>query len=249
MVIAGGGRIGSYVAQVLQILRVPFVVIEINFQQIDSLKEKGFPTVYGDAGQPIVLEAANVEGAKLLVITTPLAIIAKDIIVQSRKIKPQLNIVARTEGMEQMQTLRELGIENVIYPEFEGGLEITRQTLSLLNIPPAELIKFTDQVRHEFYAPLYEVNSHSTSFSLLQPARHLLELTWIALPENSPFIGRTIKDLAVRSKTGVSVVGIINNDRVLSNPDVDYCFTNGDKVAVMGDADQIENFREKIQPA
>ena len=249
VVIAGGGRIGSYVAQVLQILRVPFVVIEINFQQIDRFKEKGLPAIYGDASQEIVLEAANIGSAKLLVITTPLAIIAKDIIVQSRKIKPQLNIVARTEGMEQMQILRELGIENIIHPEFEGGLEITRQTLSLLNIPPAELVKFTDQVRQEFYAPFYEINSHSTSFSLLQPARHLLELTWISLPDGSPFIGRTIQELAVRSNTGVSVVGIINKDKVRSNPDVNYCFTNGDTVAVMGDRNQIENFRKQIQPA
>jgi len=158
VVIAGAGRVGAYVADVLKNLKVTFVVIELDSRQVNRLKETGVPLVYGDASQPIVLNAAGIGHAKLLIITTPSAIVTKTIVEKSRHLNPQLKIVARAENVEQMQILRKLGANEVIQPEFEAGLEVTRQTLLSLNIAPADIKRFTDQVRQESYAPLYGNN-------------------------------------------------------------------------------------------
>ncbi len=158
VVIAGAGRVGAYVADVLKNLKVTFVVIELDSRQVNRLKETGVPLVYGDASQPIVLNAAGIGHAKLLIITTPSAIVTKTIVEKSRHLNPQLKIVARAENIEQMQILRKLGANEVIQPEFEAGLEVTRQTLLSLNIAPADIKRFTDQVRQESYAPLYGNN-------------------------------------------------------------------------------------------
>lgn len=114
--------------------------------------------VYGDAGQPIVLNAAGIGHAKLLIITTPSAIVTKTIVEKSRQLNPKLKIVARAENIDQMQILHKLGVNEVIQPEFEAGLEVTRQTLLLLNIATADIQRFTDQVRQESYSPLYGDN-------------------------------------------------------------------------------------------
>jgi CPA2 family monovalent cation:H+ antiporter-2 len=155
VVIAGAGRVGAYVANVLKSLQVTFVVIELDSRQVNRLKEAGMPLVYGDASQPIVLNAAGIEHAKLLIITTPSAIVTKTIVEKSRQLNPQLKVVARAENIEQIQILHKLGVNEVIQPEFEAGLEVTRQTLLSLNIAPADIKRFTDQVRQKSYAPLY----------------------------------------------------------------------------------------------
>jgi Trk K+ transport system NAD-binding subunit len=49
VVIAGGGRVGSAVAQVLQRIGRPFVVIELDQRRVDGLKRDDMPIIYGDA--------------------------------------------------------------------------------------------------------------------------------------------------------------------------------------------------------
>jgi CPA2 family monovalent cation:H+ antiporter-2 len=158
VIIAGAGRVGSYVANVLKNLHITFVVIELDSRQVSRLKETGIPLVYGDAGQPIVLNAAGIEHAKLLIITTPSAIVTKTIVEKSRHANPILKIVARAENIDQIKILHDLGVNEVIQPEFEAGLEVTRQALMSLNIAASEITRFTDQVRQESYAPLYGDN-------------------------------------------------------------------------------------------
>lgn len=155
VVIAGGGRVGQYVAQVLQRLELAFVVIELDQRRVDQAKAAGFPVIFGDASQPIVLEAVQIEQARLLLTTVPTVVITQVIVDQVRRLNPQLHIVARAEGVEQMKTLHDLGVYEVVQPEFEAALEITRQALLHLNISASEIQRFTDAVRQELYAPLY----------------------------------------------------------------------------------------------
>jgi len=158
VVIAGAGRVGAYVANVLKSLQVTFVIIEFDSRQGNRLKEMGMPLVYGDAGQEIVLNAAGIGQAKLLIITTPSAVVTKTIVEKSRQLNPQIKIVARAENIEQIEILHMLAVDAAIQPELEAGLEVTRQTLLTLNMAPEDIIRFTDQVRQESYALLYGVN-------------------------------------------------------------------------------------------
>ena len=48
-IIAGYGRVGSFVARSLDRLGKPFVVVEANPSRADEASNAGFPTVYGDA--------------------------------------------------------------------------------------------------------------------------------------------------------------------------------------------------------
>jgi monovalent cation:H+ antiporter-2, CPA2 family len=155
VIIAGGGQTGSYVAQVLKKLGMAFVVIEFNTLQVNHFKELATPLVYGDAGQPLVLEAAGIENARLLIITTPSAITTRAIAEQGLQMNEKLHVLARSNGRDHMRILRRIGVHGVVQPEFEAGLEITRQALLALDVTDHEIRHFTDQVRQELYAPLY----------------------------------------------------------------------------------------------
>lgn len=248
VVIAGAGRVGQYVAQVLQRLELAFVMIELDHRRVEQAKEMGFPIIYGDAGQEIVLEAAQLQNACLLLVTTPAAVVTQTIVEQTRHLNPSVHIVARAEGIEQIELLQKQGVYEVVQPEFEAGLEITRQALLHLNLPASEIQNFTDQIRRDLYAPLYRTHDQYQTIALLQNAVRLLELTWLTLPPDSPLIGRTIHELRIRSQTGVSVVGVIRNGKLLSNPEASHQFFVGDLVAVIGNPEQLAAFRAMAMP-
>jgi CPA2 family monovalent cation:H+ antiporter-2 len=88
LVIAGGGRVGKYIADVLYRIRMPFVILEINYSRVEQIKSLGFPVIYGDASQSIILEAAEIDKAKLLLITTPVTIVSRAIVSQVKKLDP-----------------------------------------------------------------------------------------------------------------------------------------------------------------
>ncbi len=243
VVIAGGGRVGQYVGQVLQHLRLDFVLIELDHVRMEQSRTAKFPVIYGDATQEVVLKAAHVEEARLFLITVPAITSTQTIVERVRVLNPALHIVARVEGIEQMKALHAHGVYETVQPEFEASLEMTRQALLHLNIATTEIQRFTDAVRKELYAPLYEKRKQYETLRKLQNAAHLLELTWVTLPAQGSFAGQTIHDLAVRSRTGASIVGVMRNGDLQPNPGADYRFAGGDLVAVMGDAQQIAAFQ------
>ncbi len=249
VVIAGGGRVGSAVAQVLQRLGRPFVVIELDQRRVDGLKQDGVPIIYGDASQRVVLEAAQVKHARLVLVTVPAMIITQATVAEIRRLNPAVHIVARAEGLEHLRSLHALGVQEVVQPEFEAGLEMTRQTLLHLGIPATEIQRFTDAVRDELYAPLYELHSDYKILAQLRGAARLLDMAWVTVSEGSPLVGQSLRELDIRRRMGVSVVGVLRDGKLNANPPGSFRFAASDAVAVIGDNEQIATLEELAQAA
>jgi CPA2 family monovalent cation:H+ antiporter-2 len=244
VIIAGGGRVGQYVAQVLQRLNLAFILIEMDYRRVEQAKAEGYPVIYGDASQEVVLEAAKVNQACLVLITTPAIVVTRMIADEVRHHNPTVHIVARAEGVEQMRALHKHGVYEVVQPEFEAGLEITRQALLHLSVPMTDIQHFTDRIRHELYAPLYETHDTYKTVAQLQSASRLLELCWVKLVPESPLVNKTIQDSRIRTETGASVVGVMRDDHVEPNPSPAYQFQVDDLVAVIGNPEQLTKFQD-----
>ena len=243
VVIAGAGRVGQYVAQVLQRMGLQFVAIELDQRRVEECQARAIPIIYGDASQSYVLEAACIGEARLLLVTTPNITVTQAVVEQVRRSQPDLHIVARVEGVEPMQALHALGVYEVVQPEFEAALEIVRQALLHLAVPATEIQQYTDSVRLELYAPLYDRLSDYTTAAQLQSAQRLLQLEWVTLASDSPFIGQTLGGLQVRTHTGASVVAVLHDGQLQPNPGAHHQFRAEEMVAVLGDPQQRENFR------
>jgi len=94
--------------------------------------------------------------ARLLLITTPVALISQAIVAHAKKINPAIHIIARAEGFEEMKGLHVQGVSLVVQPEFEASLEVARQALLHLDVPMDQIQQYTDEVREELYRPLYK---------------------------------------------------------------------------------------------
>ncbi len=248
VVIAGGGRVGRYVAKLLRELNLQNVLIELDHRRVAHAKDAGFSAVFGDATQPTVLAVARVDRARLVLVTTPDIATTTAVVDQVRRQNRTVNVVARAEGVAQMAVLRELGVYEVVQPEFEAGLEMARQALLHVDIPATDIQQLTDAVRRELYAPLYQTQQGYDVLSKLQHAGSLMELTWLTLPAGSPLVGRSLEELKLRNQTGISVVGIMRNGALSVNPDVTFRFEHGDMVAVLGSASQLNAFNALAMP-
>jgi len=243
VVIAGGGRVGQHIAQVLTQLGVSFVIVELNHQRMLECKAAGFPVIYGDMSQPTAITVARVAAARLLLVTTPTVVVAQAIVQQAHRLKPDLHIIVRAEGVEQTRKLYNDGVYMVVMPEMEAGLEIARQALLHLEIPVTAVQHYTDEVRQQLYAPIYKSHQDYQLLTRFDNIKNLLEISWVEIVPGSPLAGKSIKDAAVRTLTGASIVGIIHEKVFYSNPKADYPFAEGDMVAIAGNPQERKEFK------
>src|SRR5918997_2784491 len=250
VVIAGYGRVGAFVARLLDSLEQRFVVIDGNPERAEAAKEEGFPAVFGDAAAGPVLEAAGVRKARLVIVTVPDPAGARLVVERIRGIDPEVHIVARAAHQEQLKELGGLGVYEAVQPEFEAGIELGRQALSHMGVETGEIQRISDRVRRELYAPVASDLSDTASGDLLQQlgrTSRMIETEWLHLPENSPIVGETIGEVRIRSKTGASVVAIVRGDEALPNPGPEVSFEAGDVIGVLGTPDQRAAFRKLVQ--
>jgi CPA2 family monovalent cation:H+ antiporter-2 len=237
VIVAGYGRVGSFVAGMLHRLERPVVVVDVNPDRVKDIGELGLPAVYGDAAAEPVLGAAGVDRARLFIVTLPDPVGARLVIERVRRLNPDLHVVARSTSAEHLEDLGRLGVYEAVQPEFEAGLELGRQALVHLGIGAGEVQRFSDGVRRERYASISEP-SREGPLEGLRRASSMIEIDWVDLPEDSPLAGRTIGELRIRPRTGASIVAVVRGGEVFTNPGADFAFAPGDAVSVLGVPDQ-----------
>lgn len=131
VVICGYGRVGSYVGRVLNRLNIQFVVIESDSDLFSIYKNKT-NIIYGDATNTDILDKADVERAKVLIIALPSSISVDLVSDIAKKINPMIKIITRAHLPAQIEKLRKIGIRDAIEPEFEAAVEISKRTLRYL---------------------------------------------------------------------------------------------------------------------
>ncbi len=234
IVIAGGGRVGHQIASIFSSLEYPFVIIEQDFRRFEKSKNAGYPVIYGDAAQETVLQTSNLDSARLMIITIPLITTAREIVSFAMRVNRDIRIIARADELSSVRELFDMNIFEVVQPEFEASLEIIRQSLMALDVPLTKIYSFTDSVRRKKYNDNKIDVLDQSLLSGLKKTPFLLEMDWLEININSRLIGNSVGTLAIRSKTGISIVGVLRNGVLMPNPDADFVFLEKDYIAIIG---------------
>ncbi len=78
-------------------------------------------------------------------------------------------------------------------------------------------------------------------------AEHSFDLQWVRLEPGNGLINRRIGEAEIRKSTGVSVVCIIREQQLVSNPDVGFRFQSGDLLAIIGSGEARACFHHFVE--
>lgn len=249
VVIVGYGRIGHHIVNVVRTLNIPHLVIDRDARRLSELETEGITTLFGDAANSELLRHARLAHARVLVVTLPDEASTEMVVAAARHLAPNLHIIARAATQAGVSHLAELGAQDVIQPELEGGLEIVRYTLLRLGFPSNEVQQYADTIRQEHYeTPDSEAEHHRRLDHLIRAARGT-EIQWIPLAENSPILQQSLSDINLRARTGASIVAIVRHQTVVPNPTPTTQFQAGDVVGMIGDSHQLIAAATMLNPA
>lgn len=119
IVLVGYGRVGTLVGAALKAAGQPFLVIENSAGPIERLRAAGIELITGNAAEPGLLDAANLAGAKGLLVAIPDGFEGGQIVAKARAIAPDLRIIARAHSDEEVAHLKHHGADVVIMGEEE----------------------------------------------------------------------------------------------------------------------------------
>jgi CPA2 family monovalent cation:H+ antiporter-2 len=238
--IVGYGRVGRHIVSLLGEIGVPHLVVEADAERVEELRRNNIPTLYGDAANSEVLAHAGLAHARALVVAGPDEDASALVVTTARDLAPELPIIARATTEDGTKRLAELGAQDVIHPELEGGLEIVRHILLQLGFPLQEIFRYTDAVRHDHYDLHIDTEEEHRLLHDLVDAAKGIEIRWFSILEDSPLIGQTLADANLRARTGASVVAILRESELMANPKSMTVFQAGDRIGLIGDLDEIQ---------
>jgi K+:H+ antiporter len=240
VVIVGYGRVGRHIVSLLAQMGIPHLVVEADAERVEELDRRGVPSLYGDAANSEVLRHAGLGRARAIVVAGPDEDASELVVAAARDLAPGLPIIARATTEEGTKQLTQLGAQEVIHPELEGGLEIVRHTLLQLGFPLQEIYRYTDAVRRDHYDLHINTEEEHRLLHDLLDAANRIEIKWFRLPEGNHLVGQTLADANLRARSGASVVSILREGQLMANPKSMTVFQPGDRIGMIGDKEEIE---------
>ncbi|MCH7733414.1 MAG: cation:proton antiporter [Candidatus Marinimicrobia bacterium] len=239
LIIIGFGVNGRNVARAARLSGIPYVVIEVNPEIVRNEQAQGEPIYYGDSTQEVVLQRANIKDARIVVTAINDPTSTRRITEIIRRLNPKVHLIVRSRYLQEMKPLYELGANEVIPEEFETSVEIFTRVLAKYLIPRDEIEGLVAEIRSDGYEMFRSLSKESSSFSDLNLQLPDVEISTLRVVERSPLVGKSLAEIELRKKYGVTVLAIRRKSQILSNPNVNMPFCANDVLFVLGPPDRV----------
>ncbi len=222
-IVCGFGRIGRQVVETLLDEEVPLIVIERNEELLRFLEENQIPHVTGDATLDDTLQRAGIARAQGLC-----ACLAKDadnlfIVLAAHMLAPGLSIIARANETENEAKFRVAGANAIINPYSLAGHRMASQLLQ------PDTVQFVEDA--------------------MRRGGLNLRIREVEVAEGSSLADRSLTELALRNRTGSSVLALRRaSGELLTNPDESVCLAAGDVLICLGTEEQVAALVQIAQP-
>jgi monovalent cation:H+ antiporter-2, CPA2 family len=119
VILVGHGRVGKFISRKLVSSGTPFLVIEMDKNQVSDLHKDDHSIIIGNAADPEIAAAANVKAARCLLVAIPDAFESGQVVEQARGINPNLPIIVRVHSSAQEEHVEKYGATKVVMGEQE----------------------------------------------------------------------------------------------------------------------------------
>jgi voltage-gated potassium channel len=217
-VICGFGQVGRHVASHLADQQQPLVVVDKDPVRVEAARSLDLLSVEGDAALEEAMVQAGISNARAVVACAHDDADNVLISLTAKGLNPDAFVIARIKRDENEAKVRRAGADRVIAPAAIGG----RRIAALVTRPG--VVDFLD------------VLTHGTDQDLM-----LEEL--VVLPDG-PLHGRSLRDLELRERHGVTVLAVRTQGELTNTqPQPDTVLRAGDFLVVLAVPDALSALR------
>ncbi|WP_218827716.1 cation:proton antiporter [Rubricoccus marinus] len=237
-VVIGYGPAGRRLARVLADVGIPFAVSDMNARSLQEAREDDIPVVYGDASREPILLSLGADRAKLLVVAINDRDATRRIVSVARHLNPTLQIIARTRFTTDVETLTRAGADVVVPEELETTVRLFSQVLGAYLVPKDEIERQVSAVRQDDYGVLRGSIQEAHLMVLQGLDEEGLHTRAVAVREGAPAAGRSLADLSLRQRHGITVMAVRRGRQTIGNPAGEFQVEAGDRLVMVAEAEQ-----------
>jgi CPA2 family monovalent cation:H+ antiporter-2 len=239
-IIIGYGNNGRNLARVLYRVGIPFIVLELNADTVQTARAQGIRIAYADAVRREVLIHFGVERARVMEIGISDPVATRHVVALAHEINPELEIIVRTRYLSQVPDLKMLGASQVVPEEFETSIEIFARVLRTYEVSRNVIAREVDAIRSENYQMLRESSFPLAELDKIAEAFAASSTETVFVSAQSPAVGKTLKNLDLRSQTGVTVTAAVRNGDTEINLGPEFTVQADDILVLLGRPEQLE---------
>lgn len=238
VVVVGYGRVGETLVRMLSSQGHKILVIENNEAALQRLRELQIPYLFGDASSVLVLEKANLIQARAMAIALPDPMATRLTLKRALSLAPNLDITVRAHVNEEIDTLYQLGSQEVVQPEFEAAMEMGAHMLLGLGDSSLEVQQMVNRYRRRRYRDILPERAEYWSMGDLEANMEGLQHRWYHLSPPSSLLGLSLAEANIRRLTGATVMAIERKKRLYRYPTGEILLEPGDRLLVVGNPEE-----------
>ena len=223
------------------------MILEINADTVKKERARGEPIFFGDAVNDEVLDTVCVSTAKVVVIAISDPIATRRVVANVRAKSPNVQIVVRTRYVNEIEQLRKLGANSVITEEFETSIEIFAKVLTIYMIPENEVEKLISVIRADGYEMLRSISPSASFVDNLEASLSEVNLSNLKVPPRCDLTGRSIGEMNLRKRFGITILAIKRDRELVNNPGADTAFKEDDILYLFGEPNKVINFKNFME--
>ncbi|HUV29665.1 MAG TPA: cation:proton antiporter [Acidobacteriota bacterium] len=129
VIVAGYGFAGRELAQVLNQHEIPYIVVDLNIENVRKATREAGNAVFGDITSEGVLAQLGIENARELVLLINDPSASEHAVRVARRLAPRMFITARTTYLLDIERLLAAGADEVVPAEREAAVRVATQVL------------------------------------------------------------------------------------------------------------------------
>ncbi|MCG3160808.1 MAG: Glutathione-regulated potassium-efflux system protein KefB [Acidobacteria bacterium] len=247
VIVVGYGINGRNLTKVLHRLGIQYLVLELNAETVRAARAQGVPIQYGDAGRQLALQHAGAPQAAIMVLAISDPVMTRHAVALAREMNPDLHIIVRTRYMSEVAGLFDLGASEVVPEEFETSVEIFSRVLRQYGVSRNVIEREVEEIRKEGYGMLRSTSLPLVEMNRLAEAFAETSTETVFIGDDSPSVGRTLKELDLRNRTGATATAIVRNGNMEINPGPEFKIEADDILVLIGRPGQIGSAAEYVR--
>lgn len=242
IVMIGYGNGGKSISKALKMASIPYLAIDSDPEIVLAAKSKKTPVVFGSATNKSVLEHAYIKDARVIIITVSEYDIVKNIILEVRKLNPNVYIITVTKKLQDAVKLFDVGANDVISEQFETSMEIVARALAKYLVPRNQIDEFIYKIRELNYSMMRSIRYEQQGIQDYRLEISETEITTVRVRAEMPFCYKLLAEANIRIEYGLNILALKRGANIIANPDGQVQLLPGDLLVVFGSHHNIDEF-------